>query len=221
MSIEKPTLRKLLQLLYADPRLQRSLLLDEIRNEERKGSGRSSSGGDFFGPFWADVKVHAAGGVDILESTAARVTSNKRRTRLYPALAEAFLSMWADRMRWRNEPFILESEGVRAEVKIRDVDLTVRIENTVVVKIWDGTSRIVYPYFSESPPLSEEAARLGFWILSSALPRFTLGGMRIVDFLRRAYFRATELPLVGDEAQVLERRYRALTHQWEELKRER
>ena len=54
MSIEKINLRKLLQLFFADDRLQRSLLLADIRNDRTKEAGDRDSGGDFYGPFWAD-----------------------------------------------------------------------------------------------------------------------------------------------------------------------
>lgn len=82
MSIEKINLRKLLQLLYADNRLQRSLLLADIRSDRSKKDGENSAGGDFYGPFWADVKDHTAGRSDISRQTELRIASNKARARL-------------------------------------------------------------------------------------------------------------------------------------------
>jgi hypothetical protein len=51
VAIEKINLRKLLQLFFSNERLQRSLLLADIRGVQAKESGLGESGGDFYGPF--------------------------------------------------------------------------------------------------------------------------------------------------------------------------
>lgn len=150
-----------------------------------------------------------------------RVLSNKTRTRLYPLLTEGFLEMWREKMRWRNEPFEFETESVKAHLPIDQSGAIVKIENTASVKVWDGSHRIIYPYFSERPSLPEEGARLGFWALQKALPQFRPDDFRIVDLLRRTYFRPTEVAMKGDEENRFIRRYDALIKHWQKLKLER
>jgi hypothetical protein len=57
----------------------------------------------------------------------------------------------------------------------------------------------VYPYFSETPLLPAEGARLGLWVLKEAHPDFRIEDFRVVDVLRRSYFRPIEIPLQGNE----------------------
>jgi len=221
MSIERINLRKLLQLFFATERKQRSLLLADIRNDASKQAGNSERGGDFYGPFWADVKDHVAGGPDLLTSTDGRIRANATRKRLYPILAESFLAMWNEKMRWRNEPFQFVPESVKAELPIKELGTVVRIENTAAVQVSDGSHRIIYPYFSEEPPLPDEGARLGFWALRTALPQYGANDMRIVDVQRKAYFRPSEIAARGDEERQFVQRYASLLRTWRKLKEER
>jgi hypothetical protein len=186
MSIEKINLRKLLQLFFADGRLQRSLLLDDIRDVQAKESTARESGGDFYGPFWADVKNHAAGQSDLTEQTKVRIAANKARARLYPVLRDAFLDMWNEKMRWRNEPFNFAPESVKAQLSFKELRTVVKIENTAAIKTWDGANRVMYPYFYEEPALPEQGARLGFWALKEALPDYRIEDFRIIDMQHRA-----------------------------------
>ena len=218
MSVEKIHLRKLLQLFYANTRLQRSLLLRDIREDRRKASRGGKGGGDFFSPFWADVKAHAAGLVDIRASTAERIAANKRRRRLYLALSESFLSMWAEKMRWRNEAFEFVPESIKARLPIPELSSVVKIENTVGVRIWDGSYRVIYPYFCEAPALPEEGVRLAFWVLSEALPNYRPNDFRIVDLQHRAYFRPSDIERHGDEQMEFLRKYESLLKAWRKLR---
>jgi hypothetical protein len=218
MSVDKINLRKLLQLFLADDKLRRSLLLAEIRNEKAKKVGRRDGGGDFYGPFWADVKAHAAGTSDITEQTEKRIKSNKRRSRLYPILRDSFLEMWNERMRWRNEPFEFAPESVHARLQIDSLGAVVKIENTAAIKTWDGTHRVMYPYFNEKPALRAEAARLGFWALSTALPDYRLEDFRIIDMQHRQYFRPTEVGMTGDEESQFISKFGAVLTEWHKLR---
>lgn len=57
MSVLDIPLRKILQLFYAPLPLQRSILKEDIRLDRKKEQGGSRSrGGDFYLPFWSDVK---------------------------------------------------------------------------------------------------------------------------------------------------------------------
>jgi hypothetical protein len=202
MSIEKINLRKLLQLFYADPRQERSLLLADISNDRRREAEDSGEGGDFYTPFWADVKAHVAGRVNIQDQMRERISRNKGRARLYPLLADSFLEMWAEKIRWRNEPFEFVPESIKAQMSVPELGTTVKIENTVGVRIWDGSYRVIYPYFSEKPALPGEGVRLGFWALQEALPDYDPDDFRIVDFHRTTYFRPVEVGMNGAEGKL-------------------
>lgn len=217
MSIEKINLRKLLQLLYANARLQRSLLLTEIRSDRAKKDGERSAGGDFYAPFWSDVKNHVAGSSDISEQSLIRVESNKTRARLYPVLRDAFLEMWNEKMRWSNEPFEFIPTSVKAQLPIIELGTTVKIENTAAIRTWDGSHRVLYPYFSEAPALPEEAARLGFQILKEALPAFDPKDFRIIDMQRKIYYRPVDTGSIGNERAIFLEKYDALLRLWRSL----
>jgi hypothetical protein len=221
MSIEKINLRKLLQLLFADAKLQRTLLLQDIGQDRRKASRPKGAGGDFYTPFWSDVKDHAAGISDLSEQAELRIAANATKARLYPLLRDAFLDMWREKIRWRNEPFEFVPESLKAQLAIQKLGALIKIENTASVQVWDGTHRIMYPYFSEAPALPTEGARLGFWVLQQALPNYPLGEFRIIDFLRRSYFRPAEVGMIGDEERQLIQRYDALLKLWRRLRDER
>jgi hypothetical protein len=220
MSITKINLRKLLRLFLADEKQQRALLREDIRNDRRRASALSggSGGGDFYVQFWADVKAHAAGESDIRDQTAIRIGAKSGRARLYPILRDAFLEMWNERMRFRNEPFEFVSESVKAQLVLDGLNATIKIENTAAIRTWDGSHRLMYPYFSERPALSEQGARLGFWALNEALPQYAIEDFRIIDFQRRAYFRPADVVMKGDEGTEFLQRYDALLREWRKLR---
>lgn len=221
MSIEKINLRKVLQLFFADERQQRALLLADIRNDRAKEAGDRDSGGDFYGPFSADIKDHAAGRSNLSEQTERRIVANGRRARLYRILRNCFLEMWNEKMRWRNEPFEFAPESVKAHLPIKELGVIVKVENTVAINTWDGSHRVMYPYFSEAPALPETGARLGFWALKEALPDYHAEDFRIIDMQRRAYFRPTDVGMKGDERTQFVQRYDALLTKWRKLQDER
>jgi hypothetical protein len=221
MSLDKINLRKLLQLFFADARQQQSLLLADIRNERSKEEEDRDNGGDFYGPFWSDAKDHVAGQSNLIEQTKFRVAKNKARARLYPILTSSFLEMWNEKMRWRNEPFEFAPKSVKAQLPIKELGTTVKIENTASLKIGDRTHRVIYPYFYEMPALPEAGARLGFWALKEALPDFRAEDFRIIDMQRRAYFRYAEIGLTGNEREQFLERYDVLLKKWRKLREER
>lgn len=222
MSLEKINLRKVLQIVYADARQQRALLLKDISQDRRFQSREpDSGGGDFYGPFWADVKNHAAGRCDLVEMTKIRIDANKSRKRLYPMLCESFLSMWAEKMRWRNEPFEFVPESVKARLTIGSLNATIKIENMAAIKTRDTSHRVIYPYFSEAPVLPVEGARLGFWALKEALPDYSPNDFRIVDVLRRAYFRPQDIGMEGNEGDLFLTKYQIVLNLWRKLRDER
>lgn len=219
MSILNIQLRKLLQLFYADGRLRRSILLDDIRvDARREGGGTRGTGGDFHVPFWADAKAHVAGALDLTQQTKIRIAANKTRARLYPLLRDGFLYLLNERLRWSNERVEIFPENVHGHIVIADLAANVRLENVMFARVRGDFNRLVYPYFSEYPPLPDEGARLGLWAMSIALSAHSLGDMRIIDVLRRAAFSPVTHPLVGNEREIFLNKYQSLISEWERLK---
>lgn len=221
MSIDKIHLWKLLRLFYAKPNLQRRLLLDEIRRESKESSDEENGGGDFHVPFWADAKAHVAGKLDLQEKSKIRARKNKSRARLYPLLARGFLSVWNEKIRWRNEEFEFHPKSIKGSLSLNELGATVKVENVLAVKIWDGTDRAIYPYFSEEPILSIEGVRLGFWALEEALSELRAKDLRILDVLRGSYFRPEDAPQRGDERNIFAQKYKLILEDWTRLREER
>jgi len=221
MAIDKIHLRKLLRLFYARPNLQRRLLLEDIRNERTKKQRKDDDegGGDFHTAFWADAKDHVAGNSDLREKVKDRIIKNPTRKRLYPLLVDGFLSVWNESIRWRNEKFESNPKTAKGQLPFQELAATVKVENALAVTLWDGRERVIYPYFSEDPSLPEEGARLGLWALREALNEFRETDLRIVDLLRRAYFRSEELEMHGNEREIFVKKYEAILREWEKLRK--
>lgn len=220
MSLKKIHLRKLLQIMYASDSKRIALLREDIRNDIYKEAGAESEGGDFFRPFWSDAKRHVAGDLDLKVQTDFRIEKNGRRKRLYPLLRDGFLTWWNEKRRWINEPFKFLTEQAKAQFPVPAVDGLVKIENILAVRVGDESNRLIYPYFSEEPFLQAEAARLGLWVLSSALTRYSAQDIRILDVLRGASFSLGDLPIKGNEEAIFTKKYEALVTEWEKLKDE-
>lgn len=221
MSLERVHLRKLLTLFYL-PKAQRiTALRSDIRESIKKDNGIKSSGGDFHVPFWTDAKLHAAGSGDLASLTQGRIAANKRsRWRLYPPLAEGFLTWWNEKRRWINEPFQILDQSVKAQFTVESLGCVVKVENLLSVHIGDSSHRLVYPYFSEEPELSKEAARIGIWLLGRALPQFDVASFRILDVLRSESFGTLDCPLQGDEEELFLREYKSILKDWQTLRSE-
>jgi hypothetical protein len=222
MSILNVQLRKILQLFYANKRLRRSLLMKDISSDARKeGGGKRSKGGDFHVPFWADAKAHVIGAVDLTRQTEIRIAANPRRARLYRALRDASLNLFEERLRWTNMPLEVGIETLNGQFEIAEIAATIRVQNVWFARVGADLGELnylIYPYFSEEPPLSDEGARLGLWAMSAALSEQPLEYARIVDVLRQTLFSTTTRPLVGDERDIFLGRYRSLILERERLK---
>ncbi|MBB4120565.1 hypothetical protein [Martelella radicis] len=221
MSVLDIPLRKLLQLFYAAPPLRRSILKRDIHLDRKKADGGNrTQGGDFHGPFWSDVKKHIAGEGELLQLTDARVNSNKNFRRLYPLLKEGVLELLNEKLRWSNERVEIIPQSVHGNLQIEDLGATIRIRDALNARVREKYTRVVYPYFSEDPALSEEGARIGLWVMKRALINLNEDDMRIIDPLRKTFFSPQTAPWQGDEESVLHKRYRSLISEWEHLKRE-
>lgn len=228
MSLQRIHLWKLLKIFYASDRQQKALLREDIRNEKTRKTRENDDGGDFHGPFWADAKRYVAGlsehnaqvPVDLHALTKVRIESNSRRQRLYLQLTDGFLRWWEEKRRWRNEPFDLVGKNVKGRLIIPQLNGSIKAESMLAVKIGGHSTRLVYPYFSEEPILSEEAARLGLWVLGEATAKYQREEFRILDVLRSASFGIADLPLKGDEREIFMKKYATILEEWEELRKE-
>jgi hypothetical protein len=221
MSILDIPLRKALQLFYAPPSLLRQLLMKDIQLDRKKeAGGNRGQGGDFHVRFWSDVKKHISGNGDLTQLTNDRVKSDKRIRRLYPLLKDGVLDLLNAKLRWSNEPIEIVPQSVHGNLRIEDLGGTIRIRDALHARVRGEYNRVVYPYFSEEPALSDEGGRLGLWVMQNALPKLSADDMRIIDPLRRTFFSPQITPLQGNEEAVFLERYRALIEEWERLKSE-
>ncbi|BCH55071.1 hypothetical protein ACQZ61_07460 [Agrobacterium vitis] len=221
MSILDIPLRKVLQLFYAPQPLRRSILKEDIRFDRKKEAGGSRSrGGDFYLPFWSDVKKHISGDEDLAQLTDERVKSNKRYKRLYPLLKDGVLELLNAKLRWSNEPIEIVPTSVHGSVFFEILGGTVRIKDALNARIRGEYTRVVYPYFSEEPALTEEGGRLGLWVMQQALTKLDPNDMRIIDPLRRSFFSPQITPLQGNEQNIFQENYKLLVDEWQHLKEE-
>jgi hypothetical protein len=219
MALDRIHLRKLLKILFLDAGASRSAIRADIREEIAREAGLDSSGGDFYAPFWADAKNHVFGLVDLRAAVDERITANPRRDSLYARLRDGFLLWWNERRRWTNEPF-RQGRGWKTYFPFPGLDATVKIDSILSVRDGLDAEHVVYPYFAPEPVLSEEAARLGLWLLSQALPSVPPEEIRILDVIRGQTFSLDRTPLNGREEEDFRARYLAVLQQRDALRRE-
>ncbi len=219
MSLRLIHLRKLLKILYLDPQPRVTALRTDIREDIAREGGTPGAGGDFYGPFWRDAKDHVFGFSDLRDMTRVRIESNPARANLYPRLRDGFLLWWDERRRWTNEPF-RQADSLKTRFPFPGLDATVKVANILAVRDARDEDHFVYPYWFPQPSLSDEAARIGLWLLREALPNVQPGELRILDVIRGQTFSIDRNPLAGDEEEIFRRRYHAALAQWDALRRE-
>ncbi|RYF14355.1 MAG: hypothetical protein EOO77_14390 [Oxalobacteraceae bacterium] len=219
MSIKVIHLRKLLKIMYLPNNGQISALRNDIREDIAKENGAASAGGDFYGPFWKDAKDHAIGKADLHDAVDQRILSNPARSNLYPQLRDGFLLWWNERRRWTNAPFE-EIIAPNARLHLPSLDANLKVDNFLAVRDARNINHYIYPYFSPSPILDKEAARIGLWVIGRALPSLNWDEVRILDVLRGNTFDVDRSPLQGNEESLLVRRYGALIQKWSDLRQE-
>ncbi|ODT10716.1 MAG: hypothetical protein ABS35_41880 [Kaistia sp. SCN 65-12] len=219
MALDRIHLRKLLQLMFLEPNKLRSAIRTDIRDELAKEDGTGGSGGDFYIPFWADAKSHVFAVADLHDLVEQRIAANRRRSNLYPLLRDGFLLWWNERRRWTNEPF-QPGPSLKAQVPFPSLRATVKVDSILSVRDGLDAEHAVYPYFVPDPELSENAARLGLWLLIRALPAYSPNEIRILDVIRGRTFSLDRTPLRGDEEEEFRRRYAAILQLRQELQEE-
>jgi hypothetical protein len=220
VSFEMIGLGKLLNAMYASNAQRISMMRSDIRNEiAKENESGFGKGGDFYGPFWADAKDHVSGNLDLRLATEERVASNKGRKRLYEMLRNGFLLWWEEKRRLRNVPFRIIERSVKARYEAPGLG-SVKVENILAITVGDDGHRILYPYFFEDPVLSDEAARLGLWVMSQCITGYGTSDMRLLDVIRGQSFSDTDTPLIGNEDAIFLKRYAELLAEWRTLKAE-
>jgi hypothetical protein len=219
MALDGIHLRKLLKILFLDPKARQSAIRADIREDIKREAGQNSSGGDFYAPFWSDAKDHVFGLSDLNDMVRQRIAANLRRRNLYPGLRDGFFAWWNERRRWTNEPF-RPGRSLKTRFPFPGLDASVKIDNILSVRDGLNAEHIVYPYFAPEPVLSEQAARLGLWLLTTALPDVPPEEIRILDVIRGRTFSIDRTPLQGSEEEVFRRRYAELLQQRDHLREE-
>ncbi|MBC3943115.1 hypothetical protein [Sphingomonas albertensis] len=214
MSIDTIALRKALHLFYLKDSIRSTKLKREAKDELARRSGQKSLARHFHYPFWADAKSHAAGKSDLTESTDRQIERDWHRKNLYPKLRDGFLHWWNETRRWINEDIEEFPNSISGTCGFADIEGIVRVDNLMSLKVGTDKTRLIYPYFSDRPNLSEEAARIGLWAMSKALPNHGIDDMRILDVIRGETFSVDRHPLQGDEEAIFRHRYSSVLREW-------
>lgn len=154
-----------------------------------------------------------------ISSVDERIEANERRAGLYPRLRDGFMLWWNERRRWTNAPF-RPGRQLKAHFPFPGLDAVVKVDNVLTVRDGRDDEHVIYPYFAPEPVLSEDAARLGLWLVIQALPSVPPREIRILDVIRGRTFSIDRTPLRGDEEQEFKSRYSSLLTLRESLRSE-
>ncbi|WP_156649708.1 hypothetical protein [Methylobacterium sp. Leaf89] len=219
MSFDLVGLGTILKVIYSHKKDRDRFIREDVSKQIKKEQGlKTSSGGDFYVPFWADAKGHVSGALDLDVATRGRVAVNrKHKGRLYPILAKSFLLWWNEKRRLRNVPIRVIDERLTAKYVVED-NGTIKIENTLSLIVGDEGRRLIYPYFCENPSLSEEAARIALCLMSASINSYEPSEMRVLDVIAGKSFSILDLPLEGNEKDLFHTQYGALMADWKKEK---
>ncbi|MCL4672434.1 MAG: hypothetical protein KJZ64_05760 [Sphingomonadaceae bacterium] len=217
MTLEVIHLRKALKFCMLDDTRAFSALKREAYEDRRRLEVPEDRGGDFFAPFWSDAKAHAVFGTDLLTETAGRINVHRGRARLYPILAARFIEWWRQFSGAMNEPLVPLNESVHARYDFGELGITIKVDNLLCFQIDRDRHRLIYPYFSEEPSISERWARVGLWIMHQALSDFRIQDMVILDVQRGRSFTVRDIDLRGDEEAIFTDRMTILRSLWDSI----
>jgi hypothetical protein len=221
MTIKVINLNKLLRLCALAENKLIGELRDDLRKERDKLRGKKKKGGGHFHyPWWDAAKDHALGLCDLTEQTKLLVEASDQRHRLYPLLTEAYLRWLEYTRRSTNQALSWSEEQVHTHYAVPGMELTVKVDNLLALKLGEDHHRLIYPYFCEEPILSERWARVGLWLMKDALSKYDPVDMEILDVLRARSFSGGSVFLKGDEQAIFARRYREIVKMWQELRPE-
>lgn len=211
-------LDRLLRLLASNPAETTKLLREDLRSERNKANGVKSGGGHFHAPFWSDAKAHVIGIFDLNQQTLLRIEALEQRRRLYPLLSNGFLKWFNDLKRSTNQKVGWEEANAHNRFGYPGLDLIIKVEGLLGLQIGHDRHLLVYPYFAEQPTLNETWARVGLWLMASALADFDISEMHILDIIRGRSFANPSIFLKGDEDRIFFDRYSQLLNEWRALR---
>jgi hypothetical protein len=214
VSIQIINLNKLLSLCALPENKLITALKSDLNAERKKLAGRKSGGGHFHHPWWDVAKDHVIGEADLEESLPFLIAGGINRDRLYPMLTEAFLRWLDEFRRTTNLVISVSEEEVHKHYAVPGMGLTVKVDNLLALRLGEDNHRLVYPYFTETPVLSEEWARVGLWLMREALSEFDFTQMEILDVLRSRSFRGSSVFLRGNEESLFAAKYQRMVQLW-------
>lgn len=215
MTIDLINLGKLLKFSMLNPEGTERALRREAYDDRRRLEAPGEGGGDFHAPFWSDAKAHVISGLDLHEATDDRIVRNYRRARLYPLLRDQFIEWWQEFQRSTNETLMPLEESVHARKVFDGLGVTVKVDNLLAFQLGEGRHRLIYPYFSEAPALTDRWARIGLWLMSEALPAYSSEDMVLLDVHRARSFSVRSVSFTGGEEADFSSRMMQLRHVWD------
>ncbi|TZG26258.1 hypothetical protein [Sphingomonas montanisoli] len=220
MTIRVVNLNKILKICQLPENLLTRELRIDLRGERRKALGLPTGGGHFHYPWWNAAKQHSVGLVDLETFTPVLIGDLKSRKRLYPLLTEGFLQWFRHLRRTTNAEIVWTQENIHTHYTVPGLELIVKVDNLLALKIGSDRHKIIYPYFFEEPALSSLWGRIGLWLMREALSEYDIVDMEILDVLRGRSFSGGMDFLKGDEEAIFQRKYMNIIEQWEALKPE-
>ena len=221
MTVNMIHLRKFLQFCALDQRSLEKILKREIYADiEREDKSYDRQPMDYYGCFWADAKHSVLHGLNLKLATEDRILKNPLRKRLYPILEKGFSDWWRDELRGTNLLVSPEETSVHTRWALPNIGITLKFENFLALKVGHDQFRLIYPYFSEKPPLEDKWIRIGLWLLNEALPEFGIDSMRLLDVQRGKGYSNTSNPLIGTEETELRTKCASLLSLWQDLNME-
>ena len=220
MNIDVVNLNKLLRLFALPENELIGELRSELRTQRDKADGKKVGGGHFHHPWWEAAKRSVGNPSSLPLETSALVNVVKQRARLYPLLTTSFMKWLEDLRRETNLQMSVELEEAHTHYDVPGLELTVKVDNLLALRLGSDFHRHVYPYFSEGPVLSERWARVGLWLMRCAFGEPLNTRLEILDVLRSRSFSEFVVPLLGNEADIFQRRYHEIVDVYERLRPE-
>ncbi len=218
MSLHTARLSKILKIAYAPEKMVRKDIFDDVSGTIRKENNPDTierGGGDFHGVLWAAFKdqIFEEAPESFEEAVETLILSNPRRKRLFPALAAGLKSWGLEKRRWINED-IKRIKSPTGTICVEGQDVAFKVNNILALEIVGKSNRYIYPYFSEEPALSNEAARVALWQIHMALPDIDINEFRLLDVMRGRSFSIAEVPFAGNEQVLFEQHATRIMNQW-------
>lgn len=219
MSLHRAQLSKILKIAYADEAYARSIINNDVSafiRKENMPNDTQEGGGDFHSPIWAAFKnsVFMQDPLAFEQKVSEQIIMNHRRSRLYPILAKGLKAWGMEKRRLMNES-ILRIPSPRGKVLLQGFDdVEFKVNNFLSLEIMGKGKRLIYPYFSEKPILTNEAARVGLWQLQKSFPGYDQDVFRILDVIRGESFSIAEVPFKGDEQHLFEGHVQNILQMW-------